>query len=283
MAAPTKLFVAGLDAVRFYELVSGTGYMKATSTAAYDGYNAYGAITLDMSLPDPTYVAHPGNNSVLQQEVFPPTDPTTGTLSLSMMDTALIGLLSNVAPVTISNLTLQFFDTDKAGTEPTVGMIAYQRAKDRSGNRGWNTYVFPRITAIPKPSSMLTRDRNDVIYNINVQRATSELTAVTFTGNGSTATTAGFYSIFSNYRMHFCSFYSTAGSETEYTFDTNFPPYADGVVKVSVNSGAYLVEGAGAGKVVSTTTKITLGTGSTQFDRISCMYEVADSANMLDD
>jgi hypothetical protein len=280
MTAPnSNFFAAGLNAGRIYQL-SGDYPTGGTDTVPYDGLNIGGPINFTMTVGDPGNVTHPGNNTVLQQDTFPTTDPTTATLTMSRHDTATVAILTGIKVATVGDIKMLGWQTDKAGTEPTVAGIFYSQAKDPSGNRVWHTRVIPRMVAVPKSGNMASRERAEVTYNITPQNGTQHLTGVDFTVAQDGYTSAQYVDLISNHRVHFAQ-WTAAAAQTVFTLDTDLPAYAAGVIKVSVNGAAYLTEGAGAGNVVSTTTGFTLGSALTGGEIVVAMYEIDDTANHL--
>lgn len=279
MTAPAKsLFVAGLNAGRFYAL-SGD-YPAATNMTAYDGMAIGGPVSLELTFGDPTIVVHPGNNIILQQDSFPTADPTTGVLTVSRMDYDTLAFLNNIKVSTIGDMNMIGWGTDQQGNEPTIAGLFYQQGKLTNGNRGWHTYIVPRMVAIPKPVSMVNREAAQLTYNLNLQYGTQHITGVDFTVATDGYTSAQVVDIESNHRVHIAAFKSVT-NDTVFALDTDLPCYAANSIKVSINGAAYLVEGAGAGKVVSTTTGFTLGSASTTGDIIVAIYELADTASDL--
>lgn len=280
MTAPAKnFFTAGLNAGRFYKL-SGDYPTGGTDSVPYDGLAIGGPISLELTFGDPQTVIHRGNNTVLQQDTFPTADSTTGVLSVSRHDLDTLAFLTAGKVATVGDLNMIGWGTDQAGSEPTIAGLFYQQAKLPTGSRVWHTYIIPRMTAIPKPVSMTSREVSEMTFNIGVQYGTQHLTGVDFSIATDGFTSAQMISIESNHRIHIAQWTAT-GSQTVFTLDTDLPAYAANVIKVSINGAAYLTEGAGAGKVVSTTTGFTLGTAATLGDTVVAMYELDDTASDL--
>ena len=278
MAAPTTIFVAGLNAARIYAL-SGD-YPTGGTATPYDGLVVGGPVSLELTFGDPTTIIHPGNNIVLQQDVFPTADPTTGVLTVSRLDHATLAFLNNTKVSTVGDLSIHGWGTDQQGNEPTVALVAYQQAKSPAGDRTWHTYVIPRCSIIPKPNSMTNRERADMTYNVSIQNGTQHLTGVDFTVAADGYTSGQVVDILSFHRVHFAQFTSQS-NDTGFTYDTLLPAYAVATAKVSINGAAYLVEGAGAGKVVSIKTGFTTGSATTTGDKVVVMYELDDTISDL--
>src|SRR5574343_1337495 len=97
MAAPTKkIFTVGLNAVRIYELDQDDGSIASTNATAYDGLSVGGPVTFTYEPPDPESISHPGNNQVLQRDVLPSLDASSGSLEVARSYVDTIAALTNV-------------------------------------------------------------------------------------------------------------------------------------------------------------------------------------------
>lgn len=276
MTAPTKIFAVGMNAARRYDLDT-DGYPLVASATPYSGANIGGPITLEVTLPDATRIAHIGNNAVLQQDALPSTEPSSGILRVSRFDTATVAALQGVKAQTIGDTMLVPFRTSQQGNEPTVGMIAYAQGKDPSGNRRWITYIFPRILIYPKLKSM-GREVGDYPYDLTPQIVRANLTGAELTLANNGCLSSEVLVAVSNYRKAFVAWQGD-GTEDEFLFDTNLPAavadedniavYVDGVLRTA--------------NITYATTKVTFtttmpGAGA----KIVAMYDIADSAIDVD-
>jgi hypothetical protein len=283
MAAPSlKIFSVGMNAARIYALTS-AGYPAATNATVYDGVNVGGPITFSMDIPDPDVIAHPGNNAILQTDVLASTSPSTGRLVVSREDAATHALLSGTKVHVISDFNVIGWHTSQQGLEPTVGMIAYDQAKDEAGNRVWRTHMIGRAVILPKMKGM-SRERGDIEYTVQPQITTKYLTGLAFTANDDGYTTADVVTFTSAHRLHVAAWVTTA-TEVDYVFNVAYPKYITGAPGIMVyKNGVAMTYGVTADTThfVATTTKVTFGAALTNTDVITAIYEVADSAVMID-
>lgn len=283
MTAPsTKIFSVGMNAARYY-LLSGN-YPAATNATVYSGVSIGGPISLVLETTDPEIVSHPGNNSIQQYDVLPSTGVAKGTLTVSREDAATIAAFSNTKVHVIESFANAIgWQTSQQGNEPTLGLVAYDQAKDVSGNRVWRTHVLPRCVIIPKPKGM-ARERGDIVYTVQPQVCTSYLTGLAFGASNNGFTTAQIITLSSSHRLTFAAWVTTA-TEVDYTFDADFPKYITGSPGIAVyKNGVAMTYGATADAThyIATTTKITFGAALTNGDVVTAMYEIDDTAIDID-
>src|SRR5574343_953897 len=220
MAAPTKkIFTVGLNAVRIYELDQDDGSIASTNATAYDGLSP-APVTLAIDFPAPESISHPGNNQVLQRDVLPSLDASSGTLEVSRTDYDLIAALSNVNvfnPTTdINSIAWQ---TNQQGTEPTVALVAYAQGKTPSGTRAWSTYVLPKCIIVTAPKGMQRAQTNHSFF-LQPQSATKHLYGVALNATDDGCTSAELIEYQSNYRLHFAA-WTVTSTETTLSFDAD--------------------------------------------------------------
>lgn len=284
MAAPSlKIFSVGMNAARIYALTT-AGYPAATNATVYDGINVGGPIQFGLETPDPDVIAHPGNNAIRQTDVMPSLSPTTGTLTVSREDATTIALLSGTKVHVIeTSFNAIGWGTSQQSLEPTVGMLVYDQAKDEAGNRVWRTHMLGRCVILPKPKGM-SRDRGDLTYTVQPQVTTKYLTGLAFTANDNGFTTADVITFTSSHRLHVAAWVTTA-TETAYPFNASYPKYITGAPGIAVyKNGVLMTYGATANNTSyqATTTTITFGAALTNTDVVTAIYEVADTAVMID-
>jgi len=276
MTAPTTAFAVGLNAARRYDLDT-NGYPLVTSTSQYSGANIGGPITLELTLPEASRIAHIGNNAVLQQDALPSTEPSSGILRVSRFDTATVAALQGVKAQTVGDTTLVPFRTSQQGNEPTQAIIAYAQAKDTSGNRRWVTYIMPRVLIYPKLKNM-GREVGDYPYDLTPQAVSANLTGAALTISDNGCVSSEVIVAVSNYRKMF-SAWQGDNTEDEFAFGANLPAavahadniavYVDGVLRTT--------------NIAYATDKVTFsvalpGAGA----KIVAMYDLANTAIDVD-
>ncbi len=276
MTAPTKkIFAVGFNAARLYSL-NDSGYVAATTSTYYDGTMVGGPVALSLEFPDPQSIVHPGNNTVLQRDVLPSQDVSSGTLEVSRTDHDTIAMLTNTRVNTIGEANSILWNSNQAGNEPTVGLLAYAQGKLTTGVRGWITYML-RCVIIPKIKG-LQRDQANASYFVQPQVSTSHLVGNAFSTASDGATTAEVVEYESNYRLHLTGF-KAAASQTVFTFDTALPAVNTAGMVVNRN-GSQLTASAGASNIFFTASvgAVTLGSGAAANDLITVMYELDNTA-----
>lgn len=282
MTAPTqKIFAIGLNAARIYELDQDDGSIASVNATAYGGLSVGGPVVFTYEPPDPESIAHPGNNQVLQRDVLPSLEASSGVLEVSRTDYATIAALTNVNVRTnlITNVNAIPWQTNQQGTEPSVALLIYAQGKLPSGVRAWSTFVFPKCIIIPKPKGM-SREQANHVYFVQPQSATKHLTgdALTITDDGCTAAEVIEYQ--SNTRLHIAAWTVTASEQT-LLFDTDLPYSNNGSSGIRVTkNGTPLTYGATADSnhYVADANSIDFGAALTNGDKIVAMYELADTA-----
>lgn len=281
MAAPAKkIFTVGLNAARIYELDQDDGSIASSNATAYDGLSVGGPVVFTYEPPDPESIAHPGNNQVLQRDVLPSLDASSGSLEVSRTDVDTIAALTNVnvfAPVTdINSIAWQ---TNQQGTEPTVALMVYAQAKTAAGLRAWSTFVFPKATIVPKPKGM-SREQSNHAYFVQPQSAAKHVYGVALNATDDGCTSAEVIEYQSNYRLH-VSGWTTTSTETDYNFAAALKYTNNGANGIIVTkNGVKMTYGATADAVHYTADAdgITFGAALTNGDKVVALYELAESA-----
>lgn len=281
MTAPTKkIFTVGLNAARIYELDQDDGSIASSNATAYDGLSVGGPITFTYEPPDPESIAHPGNNQVLQRDVLPSLESSSGALEVSRTDVDTIAALTNVNvfnPVTdINSIAWQ---TNQQGTEPTVGLLVYAQAKTNAGLRAWSTFVFPKAVIVPKPKGM-SREQSNHSYFVQPQSATKHIYGVALNATDDGCTSAEVIEYQSNYRLHVAG-WTTTSTETDYNFASSLKYTNNGAAGIIVTkNGVKMTYGATADATHYTADAdgITFGAALTNTDKVVALYELADTA-----
>lgn len=279
MTAPTKkIFTVGLNAARIYELAS-TGWIAPTNATVYNGLSVGGPVSFEYAPPDPQSIVHPGNNTVLQRDVLPSQDVSSGTLTVSRTDYDTLQALMNVNVRVFGDINSIPWGSSQQGTEPTVALVVYAQGKLPTGVRSWSTYVFPKCVIIPKPKGM-SREQQNLSYFVQPNLAESHLTGLALATATDGCTAAEVIEYQSNYRVNFAAWKTTA-TEVDYVFDTDLPFSASGAGGITVTKNGVLMTNVSTANSTSyqvTALKITFGAALTNGDIVVAMYELADTA-----
>lgn len=282
MTAPTKkIFTVGLNAARIYELDQDDGAIASTNATAYDGLSVGGPVVFTYEPPDPESIAHPGNNQVLQRDVLPSLESSSGVLEVSRTDYDLIVALTNT---NVFNPTTDInsigWQTNQQGTEPTVALLVYAQGKLPSGVRGWSTYVIPKSVIIPKPKSM-SREQSNHSFFVQPQASSKHIYGVAFNATDDGFTSAEVNEYQSNYRLHIAG-WTTTSTETVYSFDASQQYTANAGAGIIVTKNGvkmtYSATPSGTTQYSTSASAITFGSALTNGDKVVALYELAESA-----
>lgn len=247
--------------------LTSTGYPNATSpTTPYEGTQFVSADALDLNVPDPRQINHPGDDRLAATDYLPSLEAVTGTLTASRYDLDLNALLTGVTVVDIGEMDSMSWFTDQQGSEPSVGLFFYQQALAGSTKaRNWRSILIPSARCIPKPGSM-NANQNSLQYTISVNPTQAQLwgTALSVVTNG--ATEHGFVEFHSEKKPWLAAWLAN-GTATQFSFSANHQAYS--TAKISVWDNGLDVTGT----VTLATDKITFSPAPTSGHVIVAWYE----------
>ena len=198
------------------------GHPAAPDTSPYVGMNVYGIRGFNLTDPPARIISHFDGDKVSQQQTFPPTDASSGSITIDGSDLDLHALVGAVKKTTVSGIELLPSMTDKRGSEPLVGILVYQAAKDSAGNIGWHTRIVPRTTAIKQDGAM-GENNYETIYNLAPSASDAQLWGRLFTNTDDGTEHAGWVEAFSPNPAIVTSF-KADGVEDTFPFDVSFLP-----------------------------------------------------------
>lgn len=214
-----KPFVGfGVRRGRIYDL-DAYGHPAATSTAPYIGLNLYGIRSFNLTDPPARVISHFDGDKVAQQQTFPPTDASTGSINIDGSDMDINALVGSVIKRDISGIEILPSMTDRRGSEPLIGLLVYQAAKDSSGNVGWHTRIVPRTTAIRQDGNF--GDANyETIYSLAPSASDSHLWGEVMTDEADGTLHAGWIEGFSS-NPAMVTAWLADGVETDFDFEAS--------------------------------------------------------------
>lgn len=152
----------------------------ATTIAAYEGITAVGAKTLTINDPAYRVITHIGDDRALQIDQLPATEGASAELHLGRVDDDFEAAISGLKSFVVGEMNMLGAGvTDRSGFEPTVGLLAYQQALDDSGNRVWNSVMFPRCT-MAKHQTGFSDAVEDRMYSVVPALAQSHIWGTAF-------------------------------------------------------------------------------------------------------
>lgn len=229
------------------------GHPAAPDTGPYTGTKIYGIRGFNLTDPPARIISHFDGDKVAQQQTFPPTDASSGNITIDGADLDLHAIVGNTVKRTLAGIEFLPGMTDQRGNEPNVGILVYQAAKDSAGNVGWHTRIVPRTTAIRQDGSF-GENNYESIYNLAPSASDSHLWGELMTDLADGTQHAGWLEAFSPEPAMVTAF-KADGIEDTFIFDTDLPP-------VDTN---YAVFWAVGGVVSQITTGITKATTDLDF------------------
>jgi len=231
------------------------GHPAAPDTDPYVGSNIYGIRGFNLTDPPARVISHFDGDKVSQQQTFPPTDASTGSITIDGSDLDLSAIIGSVKKTTISGIEILPSMTDQRGSEPNVGILVYQAAKDSGGSVGWHTRIVPKTTAIKQDGSF-GENNYETTYNLAPSASDSHLWGTLLTDTDDGTEHAGWVEAFSPNPAIVTAFRAD-GAEDTFVFDTAFKP-TDILYKVYIadpGTDLYSI----AGEVTEVTSGITKG------------------------
>ena len=214
-----KPFVGfGVRRGRIYELDT-YGHPKAPSTSPYIGLNLYGIRAFNLTDPPARIISHFDGDKVAQQQTFPPTDASSGAITIDGSDMDISALVGSVIKRDISGIEILPSMTDQRGNEPLAGILVYQAAKDSAGNIGWHSRIVPRTTAIKQDGNF--GDANyETTYNLAPSASDSHLWGEVMTIGADGTAHAGWIEGFSSNPVMVTA-WKANGIVTEFLFEAD--------------------------------------------------------------
>ena len=153
MTAPSvRTSGSGFRYATIYAL-DANGYPAATSTTVYEGVQAEGAKTLELNEPEPRIINISGDDRLYAMDALPALEGMNGTLTIARTNMALEAITRAVTNFTVGEAKgLVGGITDKSGSEPQCGLMAYRQALTETGARVYESVVMPRALLFARHS-----------------------------------------------------------------------------------------------------------------------------------
>lgn len=164
----------GLRFVAVFELTA-AGLIKPTGLTGYEGLQFDGPKAYALNLPEARKIAHQGRDRVIATDQLPTLEVSSAEIRVSTLNYELEALLTNVSKYTVGDFVGISRVTDQQGSEPQVGVMMYQQAKDiATGLRTWHIHIIPSTQAIPVPAGM-SENPEDIRYTLAPTPTTKHL------------------------------------------------------------------------------------------------------------
>lgn len=149
----TDFFVGyGTREGRVYEL-DAYGLPAPTDTTPYIGIKVKGLAGFTSTQTNVRRIQHYDGDRISLTQIFPTTDVPAGTVTIDGADLALLAKLANVKETTVSGVKLMPLMSDQQGSEPSVGLLITQAAKDDNGADGYHVMIVNSSQAVPQAGS----------------------------------------------------------------------------------------------------------------------------------
>jgi hypothetical protein len=254
---------AGLRNIRAW-LMDASGYPDGDQSGlnGYDGFLIDGAKSFSTTVPDSQTVTHRGNDQPFAQDVLPPTELESATLTSGKTNLSADAALSATKVESIAaDLVMGGMSTNKQGCEPQIILWGWRQALDTDpdsatfGNRRYITHLYPSTRVVPKAGSMDEGSDDVNTYNVVPTVVTRKPWGVAFTELVNGYTRSQRLRLISDNPLMMES-YVTSGAAA--TFNLNFAPISAAkthvwfygtpqvVNSVDVNAKTFTLSGAPA-------------------------------------
>jgi hypothetical protein len=282
MAATTKKAAgAGFRHCRIYALDSnGLGVVPAgDADTAYDGLHFDMAKALTPTIPDPTVLAHTGDDKVGQIDLLPPTEAVSFEMRTGHTNLEIDALVSNINVVDLADIRSLGVATDQQGKEPDVLILAYRQSVDTDsgtskGARRWNWILLPKAVAFAKAAGFEEGGADENSYNVQPRVVSQYPWLIDFACTSEGFLTTQLLKGIAEFRPHIAYW---EGDGTEVAFD--FTLTAAAITKVKVFHWVLSTETSSdvTGTVTITVNDITFASAPAAGDIVIAFYEIADA------
>lgn len=251
--------------------LNATGYVAGgTPTAGYSGLQDGSEKAFSLNIPDPRKFTFTGRDRPIGTDYLSALDGMDGNLTLSALNMANAGYLTNTGLITLDEKVLLPIGTDQAGKEPIVAVMLYQQALDPDTQlRYWRSFIFPRVKMIYKPAGM-GESPADIEYRMGMSPSKYHLWGTQLNMADDGCLTAQGFEMNTEYEPVPVAWVGN-GSADDFLFDTNAPAVNTTKIAVWVDgqkqSSSYLPT------YTPSTTGLAFNTPPADKANIFCLYE----------
>lgn len=254
--------------------IAADGYPAATTSLYYEGVQISGAKSLVITDPEPQRFAHAGDDRVHQQDVLPPTEAMSGTITTSKTNDTLDALLTGNLSFDVGQAMMFGIGTDNRGDEKQVILLAYRQTLDTSGGssdgaRRWEFRLFPKAFVVPLASGFEESTPEARTYGLYPQFIAKHAWGADFStasGEEGFDRAQGLRGI-SVYKPRLVGFNGFSTDQT-YVFNTSYPAADTSKVMVWIDGSQEVPD------VVTVTHFILSTTTPADDSNVVCFYEV---------
>jgi len=270
---------SGLRNIRAW-LIDSAGYASDTEsgTNGYSGFLIDGAKSFASTVPDSQLITHTGNDQPFAQDVLPPTELESATLTTAKSNLTSDGKLTATLVETIgTDIVLGGASTNKQGCEPQVLLMGWRQALDTDaasatfGARRYYTTFYPSARVVPQGGPMEEGGADVNTYQVAPTPVTKKPWGVAFTDLVNGYTRAQRLRLISDNPLMLEGFV-TSGSDA--TFSLDFAPISAAKTHVWFYGTPQTVSSVSvANKTFTLSGNPTASTDA----RLVCLYETTES------
>lgn len=184
-----KLLAQGARHARIYDLDANGTPQGIDETTLYAGIQVETVKGFNLNTIEPRKFTHVGQDRPLGIDYLPPTEAMDGEIMAQGDEYSLLAAITGVPNALVGEAVGQYVQTSKAGYEPQVGFMVYQKAIDLdSGLDRWRVFISPRAKLFYLPSPM-TDAVMEVKYRVSMGISKKNLwgTGLTLVADGITS------------------------------------------------------------------------------------------------
>lgn len=246
MTVGTTYLYSGFQNAVIYALNAKGRPAAEAGGLVYAGREVHATKLYNLTIPAARRIPHIGNDRLLATQIFPSQEPVTGELSVGSEDLELLEVLTGLTIKAVAGIKMLPHMTDQQGNEPSVAMLMWQAAVERSTKaQGIHFHIVPNTQAVPRlPGAgdnpidlVFDLAPNPTEYHLWGEALApladiyDPLSGVSDTG----AFESGLWSGFSDYPLRIAAFIA-ATAQVEFLFPASRP--CINTANVSVYSGA---------------------------------------------
>ena len=275
MAATTKVTSgAGLRRVQVY-LLDSSGHPSddESGIAGYDGVEISGANAHEYTVPEFQRIVHIAKDRRAAQDILPPTDAMSYTVTSSKQDLDVDSILSGTSVATLGEAQMGGLSTSKMGDEPDVAVLVYRQALDTAVGatnlRRWQLDMYPTGFLTPRGGGGAAGEGETQNYNGYPGVAAKSPWGIAFTEATNGFLSAEMLRIHSEYPLMIERFTCPAGSQT---YTLTWTPISTAKTYATLDDVAETIASVDTGNKTATITSSPSGS-----EALVIGYETSDS------
>lgn len=234
-------------------LLDAYGIPLPTSTTAYIGTKIKGLSGFTSTNTNVRRIQHYDGDRISLVQIFPTQDVAAGTITVDGHDLALTAILGGTTETTHDSIKILPMMSDQQGSEPSVGLIVTQAAKNDEGADGYHMQFINSTQAVPQAGSF-GNNNYETTYACSPSSTNHHMWGLDYVQGTDGCESAAMDDAFAA-KKAIITTWLTDGSTAVFTFDASYQA-ADTSYKVYQNDG---------GTVTELTTGVTKATSGVTF------------------